>query len=154
MRLAGAHLLFCVLTALRPLAAAPVGKLAPSLYLASAPAAPLYGDLVTIGTLALGAQGAATPTGTVTLSWETGSAVVTLDNNGHGSVNIPSSGFAPLGAGAYTINATYEGDVNCNFGADGAGRRQGGNCREPRPIHGWNKSGREPNGNSVVNELV
>ena len=55
-----------------------VGKLAPSLYVARTPSAPVYGDSVTIGTLALGPQGGPTPTGIVRIFWGPGSFPVTL----------------------------------------------------------------------------
>jgi hypothetical protein len=35
-----------------------------------------------------------------------------LDNTGHGSVNLPSTGVAPFAAGSYTVNGAYSGDAN------------------------------------------
>jgi uncharacterized protein (TIGR03437 family) len=44
---------------------------------------------------------------------------VTLDNNGHGSLSLPSSILPPLGAGTYTISAAYDGDANYQSGTAG-----------------------------------
>src|SRR5215831_10386746 len=80
-----------------------------NVYLAYTPSALAYGDPFTIGALVLGLQGGPTPSGTVTISWGGGSAPIALDNTGHGSVNLPSTGVAPFAAGSYTVNGANSG---------------------------------------------
>src|SRR5947209_6617099 len=82
----------------------PVSKPVPGLYLASVPAAPIYGDTVTIGALVMGPYGAPVPTGSVVLYMDTTQNTIALDDSGHGSV------VSPLPAKTYMISGVYGGD--------------------------------------------
>jgi uncharacterized protein (TIGR03437 family) len=84
-----------------------VGKVTPAVYVASSPDAPVYGQTVTVGLLALGAPNVAPPGGSVTFS-ESGHAL------GTGSIGADGravyAGTFPVGS--HTVSAVYGGDGN------------------------------------------
>jgi len=84
-----------------------VGRLVAGVYAAVFPAAPVYGQSVTIGAQVLGAQGAAAPTGAVAFGDAMGGGTVAaLDATGH------AQWIAAPAAGLRTFMATYNGDAN------------------------------------------
>jgi uncharacterized protein (TIGR03437 family) len=90
-----------------------VGKMAASPYLAAWPAAPIFGQKVTISALVLGANGVAAPAGTVT--FRDGSLlleIVALEADGRATLTMPAAALPMLHAGAHTITATYNGDAS------------------------------------------
>src|SRR4051812_37619693 len=67
-----------------------VDQFVPSVYVAFFPAAPVYGDKVTIGGRVLGTDGVAAPVGTISFSERTTQiATVPLDSEGHAEVGVP-----------------------------------------------------------------
>ena len=91
-------------------------KIAANTYLAYTPAAPVYGDTVTIGVLVMSTAGAGIPTGTATLYIDSIKVDVALDSAGHGSFTLPSGSQPPFGAGSHHISTTYNGDANFQAG--------------------------------------
>ncbi len=96
-------------------AAGAVNKAVPSLYLASTPAAPVYGIPVTLSALVLGAQSIAAPTGTVQFTdGPTQLSPQSLGADGHALYT------SPFAVGNHTIAAVYSGDSNYQASAPGA----------------------------------
>jgi uncharacterized protein (TIGR03437 family) len=89
-----------------------VNKAVPSMYLASAPAAPAYGIPVTLSALLLGAQGVAAPAGSVQF-FDGLTAVPSQSLSADGR----ASRTAPLTVGIHAISAIYSGDANYTFTA-------------------------------------
>lgn len=90
-----------------------VGKCNAAAFLASLPAAPVFGTPISLGALVLGAVGVAAPTGTVTFS--DGTAVLgslPLGSDGRAALVAPSISVVALGAGPHSITAVYSGDAN------------------------------------------
>jgi uncharacterized protein (TIGR03437 family) len=90
-----------------------IGKVAPGVWAAFSPDAPVWGSPLTLSALLMGATGVPAPTGTVTFSEGTvtlGEAVVGSD----GRANLILSGTSPVvpGAGTHTIAVQYNGDTN------------------------------------------
>jgi uncharacterized protein (TIGR03437 family) len=85
-----------------------VGKAAPSIYMAFAPNSPVYGAMVTVNALVLGATGMAAPSGTVTFS-EGGVARGTFALGSDGRASLVS---VALSVGAHSFSAVYNGDTN------------------------------------------
>ncbi len=88
-------------------AATTVGKALPGIYLAQAPAAPVFGQPVVLDCLLLGATGLPVPSGIVSFSDGArflGSQTIGVD--GHAPVT------ATLAPGAHNITASYNGDTN------------------------------------------
>jgi uncharacterized protein (TIGR03437 family) len=84
-----------------------VGRVVAGVYVAVFPPAPVYGQTVQVGALALGAPGVAPPTGTVTFGDALGGAGAgVLDAGGH----TVWTSTPPAGVRVYT--ATYNGDAN------------------------------------------
>jgi uncharacterized protein (TIGR03437 family) len=87
--------------------AAITGKAVAGFFLASAPAAPVFGVPVTLDALLLGAAGVAAPGGTVVFS-EAATTFATQPVGADGRASFAS----PLGAGLHSITAAYSGDAN------------------------------------------
>jgi large repetitive protein len=84
-----------------------VGKVVAGTYLASAPPAPVCGELITFNVLLLGASGVAVPTGAVTVSDGTSTlGSENVDRDGRATIK------ATLSPGTHSIVATYNGDGN------------------------------------------
>jgi uncharacterized protein (TIGR03437 family) len=88
-------------------AAVVVGKAVPGIYLAQSPAAPVYGQSVTINCLLLGATGLPMPTGNIVFS-SGGKAQATQPVGTDGRASWTTT----LPGGSSTITAAYSGDDN------------------------------------------
>lgn len=84
-----------------------VGRVVAGIYVACDPKQPVYGQTVTVGALAMGAQGIAGPTGIIVFSDSLGgTGAGALDGGGH------TQWLSTFPAGFHTFLATYNGDAN------------------------------------------